>query len=220
MENPHTCCSFVFQTHQALMWKILSNELFAVTSYFTCPFTQTPVQYWDSRHTLLGICHTFRILHPTEERPSLKKGHVSGSLSPLENTASTLTSQFSEGLQSYVSNRFNWMGRSFLPNLPYVVESVRRAEEFLAWAQHLINHTGLQVCTVGSNCLRALSALRPRRHGSATGSHTLGVEDCVCPVPRSSRWVGPVYCPKYMFCLSRLCALLRAGGVQHFLPSL
>lgn len=123
------------------MWKILSHEVFAVTTYLTCPFTWTPVQYWGSTHTLLGICHNFRILHPTEKKPSLKKGHVSGSLQyqmwmkspPLETTASALTDQFSEGLLSYMSNHLNWTARSFLHNLPHAVESVRRAEGFLAW---------------------------------------------------------------------------------------
>lgn len=152
MENLHTH-SVVSQTYQALMWKILSNEVFAVTSYFTCPFTRTPAQYWDSTHTLLGTCHTFRIL-----RPSLNKGHVSGSLQyqmrmqspPLETTASTLTSQFSGGLPTCMSNHINWTGRNFLHSLPHVVESVR-SEEFLSWGSkpdqpyrfsHL--HSGLQ----------------------------------------------------------------------------
>lgn len=137
-------------------------EVFAVTSLFTCPFYMNTcrvlTQYLDSPWDLLPL--GFSTL---KGRPNLRKVPISNSLQypvwlqspPLENTASTVTGQISEGLLSYVSSHIKFLNIVF----HMLFNQWQELRSFSLEAQQLIELVGLQACTVGSSSLRALHSV-------------------------------------------------------------
>lgn len=130
----HTCSGFVSPTHQTLMRKMLRMCVFAVTGCFPCPFSQTLRQFPGSLWALTclqGSPPCWRKTVP-EKRALLRLTATPGADAEPCSGKHRVSVDWRVRRPRHRGNHAHRAGRSVFCNQPGVVESTRRAEEFLA----------------------------------------------------------------------------------------